>query len=147
MVAHSACDYGGGRAERRVMRKYRSLVWQNRVDKLQYSAEELRKSGKCPLTPEEIGLMLAACGFSNSTRLYLASYQVYGGAARMAPLRELFPLMVDKYALATPEELEVFEGRASHLAALDFLVSLQSDVFVSASAGNMHNVVVRRGWG
>ena len=76
MVAHSSCDFGGGIAEQRAMEVYRSLAWQNRIDKLSYSPEELLRLGKCPLTPEEIGLMLAALGFSNKTRLYLATHKV-----------------------------------------------------------------------
>jgi hypothetical protein len=76
MVAHSSCDYGGGLSESRAMAKYRHFAWQNRIDKLQYSPEDLRRLGKCPLTPEEIGLMLAAMGFSNRTRLYVATYKV-----------------------------------------------------------------------
>lgn len=171
-MAHSSCEYGGGYAERRAMAKYRHFAWQNRIDKLQYSPEELRKLGKCPLTPEEIGLMLAALGFSNRTRLYVATYkaihffslfppllywyimpfltfyfiflQVYGGEERMAPLRRLFPLTVDKTMLATPQELQPFQRKASHFAAIDFIVSYRSDVFLSASPGNMRNVLVNQ---
>lgn len=40
------------------------------------SDEELRNQGRCRLTPEEIGLFLAALGFNNKTRLYLASHKV-----------------------------------------------------------------------
>ena len=70
---------------------------------------------------------------------------MYGGEKRIAPLRRLFPLLEDKTSLATAEELAPFLGKASLLAALDFYVSLHSDVFVSASMGNMHNVMVRAG--
>jgi hypothetical protein len=218
MAAHSACDFGGGKAERLALAKYRSVVWQGRVSNALLSDKELRDKGKCPMTPEEVGIMLAALGFGPETHVYLASYtvsiqyptllrthdvsgsyhfvslvsfwcsdllhfgasfaqveepslssywafrdelhnqhcflypwlgfvldllQVYGGSARMEFLRTLFPGMETKHTLATAEELQPFEGKASQLAAIDYLVSLQSDIFMSASRGNMHNSLVR----
>ncbi|CAN6460085.1 unnamed protein product [Victoria cruziana] len=142
MAAHSACDFGGGKAEKLALARYRQLIWQGRVLNSQFTDEELRSQGRCPLTPEELGLLLAALGFDNSTRLYLASYKVYGGGARISALRKLFPLMEDKKTLASKEELAQVEGKASLLAAVDYYVSMHSDVFISASAGNMHNALV-----
>lgn len=77
MAAHSACDFGGGKAEKLALAKYRQMIWQGRVLNSQFTDEELRNQGRCPLTPEEIGLLLAALGFDNRTRLYLASHKVY----------------------------------------------------------------------
>jgi len=77
MAAHSACDFGGGKAEKLALAKYRQVIWQGRVLNSQFNDEELRNQGRCPLTPEEIGLLLAALGFNNRTRLYLASHKVY----------------------------------------------------------------------
>ncbi|KAL6575868.1 O-fucosyltransferase 31 [Orobanche hederae] len=142
MAAHSACDFGGGKAEKLALAKYRQVIWQGRVLNSQYTDEELRSQGRCPLTPEEIGLLLAALGFDNTTRLYLASHKVYGGEARILTLRNLFPLMEDKKSLASSEERAQIKGKASLLAAVDYYVSMQSDIFISASPGNMHNVVV-----
>jgi len=76
MAAHSACDFGGGKAEKLALAKYRQMIWQGRVLNSQFTDQELRSQGRCPLTPEEIGLLLAALGFDNSTRLYLASHKV-----------------------------------------------------------------------
>lgn len=76
MAAHSACDFGGGKAEKLALAKYRQVIWQGRVMKTQFTNEELRRLGRCPLTPEEIGLLLRALGFNNDTRLYLASHKV-----------------------------------------------------------------------
>lgn len=50
--------------------------------------------------------------------------------------------MEDKKSLASEEELAKVEGKASLLAAVDYYVSMHSDVFISASPGNMHNAVV-----
>ncbi|KAL2521821.1 O-fucosyltransferase family protein [Forsythia ovata] len=142
MAAHSACDFGGGKAEKLALAKYRQVIWQGRVLNSQFTDEELRSQGRCPLTPEEIGLLLAALGFDNSTRLYLASHKVYGGEARISTLRSLFPLMEDKKSLASSEERARIKGKASLLAALDYYVGMHSDIFISASPGNMHNAVV-----
>ncbi|XP_050204336.1 O-fucosyltransferase 39 [Mercurialis annua] len=142
MAAHSSCDFGGGKTEKLSLAKYRQVIWQGRVLNSQFTDEELRSQGRCPMTPEEIGLLLAALGFDNSTRLYLASHKVYGGEARIAPLRELFPLMEDKKSLASSEERALIKGKASLLAAVDYYVGLHSDIFLSASRGNMHNAMV-----
>ncbi|KAJ8451886.1 hypothetical protein Cgig2_007369 [Carnegiea gigantea] len=170
MAAHSACDFGGGKAEKLSLAKYRQAVWQGRVLNSQFTDEELRSQGRCPLTPEEVGLLLAALGFDNSTCLYLASHKglngqlylgalsrsvarfaiamdlflvwVYGGEARLSNLRKLFPLMEDKKSLASTEERARIKGKASLLAAVDYYVSMHSDIFISASPGNMHNALV-----
>ncbi|XP_078445166.1 O-fucosyltransferase 31-like [Wolffia australiana] len=142
MAAHSACDFGGGKAERLALAKYRQRIWQGRVTNSQFTDEELRSQGRCPLTPEEVGLLLAALGFDTNTRLYLASHKVYGGEGRISALRKLFPLMEDKKSLVSKEELAKLSGKASLLAALDYHVSMQSDVFISASPGNMHNALL-----
>ncbi|XP_057961707.1 O-fucosyltransferase 31 [Malania oleifera] len=142
MAAHSACDFGGGKAEKLALAKYRQVIWQGRVLNSQFTDEELRNQGRCPLTPEEIGLLLAALGFDNSTRLYLASHKVYGGEARISTLRKLFPLMEDKKSLSSAYERAQIKGKASLLAAVDYYVSMHSDIFISASPGNMHNALV-----
>ncbi|CAI0417544.1 unnamed protein product [Linum tenue] len=77
MAAHSDCDFGGGKAEKLALAKYRQVLWQGRT-------------------------------------------------------------------LASSEELAKVEGRASLLAAVDYYVSLKSDIFISASPGNMHNALTIR---
>lgn len=71
---------------------------------------------------------------------------MYGGESRISTLRKLFPLMEDKKSLASVEELTKVEGKASLLAAVDYYVSVHSDIFISASPGNMHNAVVSVSW-
>ncbi|KAK4483926.1 hypothetical protein RD792_011135 [Penstemon davidsonii] len=142
MAAHSACDFGGGEAEKRALAKYRQVIWQGRVVNSQFTDDELRTQGRCPLTPEEIGLLLAALGFDNNTQLYLASHKVYGGEARISALRKLFPLLEDKRSLLSAEERSRIDGKASLSAAVDYHVSMQSDIFISASPGNMHNALL-----
>ncbi|GMJ04023.1 hypothetical protein like AT5G65470 [Hibiscus trionum] len=141
MAAHSACDFGGGKAEKMALAKYRQTIWQGRVLNSRFTDKELRSQGRCPLTPEEIGLLLGALGFNNNTRLYLASHKVYGGEAKISTLRELFPLMEDKKSLASSDERVRIKGKASLLAAVDYYVGMHSDIFISASPGNMHNAL------
>ena len=73
--------------------------------------------------------MLRALGFANDTYLYVASGEVYGGDETMRPLRELFPNMYTKEMLAN-EELKPFFSFSSRLAAIDYIVCDDSDVFV-----------------
>jgi hypothetical protein len=68
---------------------------------------------------------------------------VYGGGARISTLKQLFPLMEDKKSLTSPFERTLIKGKASLLAALDYYISMHSDIFISASPGNMHNALVR----
>ncbi|KAL2905861.1 O-fucosyltransferase 39 [Bienertia sinuspersici] len=128
MAAHSACDFGGGKAEKLALARYRQAMWQGRVLNSQFTDEELRSQGP-------------ALGFDNNTRLYLASHKVYGGKARLETLRRLFPLMEDKKSLASSEERARITGKASLLAAVDYYISMHSDIFISASPGNMHNAL------
>lgn len=51
--------------------------------------------------------------------------------------------MEDKKSLTSAEEREKIEGKASLSSAVDYYVSMQSDIFISASPGNMHNALVR----
>lgn len=67
---------------------------------------------------------------------------LYGGLARIKPLKEMFPLLDSKYTLASKKELRPFLPHAHKLAALDFIVSSNSDVFMSNAAGNFPNVLV-----
>jgi hypothetical protein len=95
---------------------------------------------------ENLFLLIQFCRFMDASYtlstvllMQFGSVQVYGGSARMELLHDLFPHMVDKHSLATADELRPFEGKASLLAAVDYHVSLHSNIFFSASRGNMHN--------
>lgn len=82
------------------------------------SPEDRRKSGKCPLTPEEAALVLAAAGFGPGTYVYLAGSRIYGGKSRMLPLMRLFPNLVTKEDLLTEEQLAPFKNFSSQVIFL-----------------------------
>ncbi|XP_037486811.1 O-fucosyltransferase 29-like isoform X1 [Triticum dicoccoides] len=140
MLAFSGCYYGGGEKERKELAEIRKR-WDTLPQDL--SAEDERTRGKCPLTPHEIGLMLRALGFGNETYLYVASGEIYGGEETLRPLRELFPNFYTKEMLAG-DDLKPFLPFSSRLAAVDFIVCDESDVFVTNNNGNMAKVLAGR---
>lgn len=139
MLAFSGCYYGGGEKERYELGEIRKR-WTTLPD---LSPEGERKRGKCPLTPHEVGLMLRALGFGNDTYLYIASGEIYGGEETLRPLRELFPNFCTKEMLAS-EELKPFLPFSSRLAAVDYIVCDESDVFVTNNNGNMAKILAGR---
>lgn len=130
------------------------------------NSTEQRSEGNCPLTPNEVGIFLRAMGYPESTWIYLAAGEIYGGDKYISKLRSYFPNLVSKVAmlclfllcisrfppmllnltvlqemLATKEELEKFNNHASQVAALDYIISVESDVFVPSHSGNMAKAV------
>ena len=106
--------------------------------------DRARRQGRCPLTPEEVGLMLRALGYGSDIHIYVASGEVYGGERTLAPLKALFPNFHSKETIATKEELEPFSSFSSRMAALDFIVCDESDVFVTNNNGNMAKILAGR---
>lgn len=139
MLAFSGCYYGGGDKERNELGEIRKR-WATLPET---SPDGERKRGKCPLTPHEVGLMLRALGFENNTYLYVASGEIYGGEETLKPLRELFPNFYTKEMLAS-KELEPFLPYSSRLAAIDYIVCDESDVFVTNNNGNMAKILAGR---
>ncbi|XP_051135423.1 protein ROOT HAIR SPECIFIC 17-like isoform X1 [Andrographis paniculata] len=137
MLAFTGCYYGGGSREIEELGKLRKR-WKTLHKK---NPERERRRGKCPLSPEEAGLMLRALGYSNDVHIYVASGEVYGGEETLAPLRALFPNLHSKDTLASKEELAPFAAFSSRMAALDFIVCDESDVFVTNNNGNMAKIL------
>ncbi|XP_024958688.1 O-fucosyltransferase 29-like [Cynara cardunculus var. scolymus] len=139
MLAFSGCYYGGGDKERYELGEIRKR-WATLPET---SPDGERKRGKCPLTPHEVGLMLRALGFENNMHLYVASGEIYGGEETLKPLRDLFPNYYTKEMLAS-QELEPFLPYSSQLAAVDYIVCDESDVFVTNNNGNMAKILAGR---
>eukprot|EP00897_Mesotaenium_endlicherianum_P007531 jgi/Mesen1/6806/ME000035S06190 len=133
MLAFSGCYFGGGSQERQELALIRKR-WKTLRAR---SPQKERRKGRCPLTPTEVGLLLRALGHGNDTILYIASGEVYGGQATMAPLRAMFPRICTKESLLPRAELQRLAGHQSRLAALDYMVCEESDVFVANNHGNM----------
>ncbi|PQQ14324.1 uncharacterized protein Pyn_07915 [Prunus yedoensis var. nudiflora] len=102
---------------------------------------ERRSKGFCPLTPKEVGIFLSALGYPSKTPIYIAAGKIYGGDSHMAALRSRYPILKSKEMLASVEELEPFTNHASQMAALDYIVSVESDVFIPSYSGNMARAV------
>ncbi|KAH9749069.1 O-fucosyltransferase 8 [Citrus sinensis] len=146
MVAYSQCDFGGGESERKELQAYREIHFPLLIERLKsskpISPEELRKLGRCPLTPEEAALLLSALGFKHGTYIYLAGSQIYGANSRMQAFTSLYPNLVTKETLLTPSELEPFRNFSSQLAALDFIACATADVFAMTDSGSQLSSLV-----
>ncbi|CAD6245674.1 unnamed protein product [Miscanthus lutarioriparius] len=136
MLAFSGCYYGGGEKERRELGAIRKR-WKG----LHPNPEKGRRQGRCPLTPEEVGLMLRALGYRKDVHIYVASGEIYGGARTLAPLKALFPNLHTKETISSKEELAPFSKYSSRMAALDFIVCDESDAFVANNNGNMAKIL------
>ncbi|EPS65549.1 hypothetical protein M569_09227, partial [Genlisea aurea] len=139
MLAFSGCTHGCSQNEAEELQKLRyAFPWWREKEII---SEEKRSHGSCPLTPDETTSILRGLGFDKSTQIYIASGEIYGGEARLASLRRAFPKIVKKEMLLDPKDFGQFRNHSSQMAALDFMVSVSSDVFVPTYDGNMARVV------
>lgn len=67
----------------------------------------------------------------------MAGGDPFGGTYALQPLVEEFPNIVTKQMLSRGDELSPYTNRPSVLAAIDYIVSLSSDVFMPSHGGNM----------
>lgn len=138
MLAFSGCTYGLTAAEADELTAIRESTPYWKVKEI--NSTEQRAKGLCPLTPKEVGIFLEALGYPPSTPIYIAAGEIYGGDHRMAELASRFPTLIRKEKLA-PAELTPFMSHATQMAALDYIVSVESNVFVPSYSGNMARAV------
>ncbi|KAG2541081.1 hypothetical protein PVAP13_9NG600100 [Panicum virgatum] len=139
MLAFSGCTHGCSDEETEELTRMRYAYpwWKEK----EIDSEKKRLEGLCPLTPGETTLVLKALGFPRDTRIYIASGEIYGGEKRLAVLKTEFPNVVRKEMLLSDDELGPFQKHSTQMAALDYLVSVASDVFIPSNDGNMAKVV------
>lgn len=130
MLAFAGCVDIFTPEEQKILMKYRETNFAEK--KLIY--RERRLIGKCPLTPEEVGLILRSMGFDNSTRIYLAAGELFGGDRFMKPFRTLFPRLDNHSSVLASEKLEQ-NARGLVGSAVDYMVCLLSDIFMPTYDG------------
>ncbi|KAL0010442.1 hypothetical protein SO802_005550 [Lithocarpus litseifolius] len=116
--------------EQAILKKYRKENFKLKV--LNYGKR--RAIGKCPLTPEEVSLILHAMGFDNSTRIYLASGELFGRHRFMKPFQMLFPHLENHSSGEHTDELVMNTGGVLW-SAVDYIVCLQSNIFMPTYDG------------
>ncbi|KZV46494.1 hypothetical protein F511_10599 [Dorcoceras hygrometricum] len=107
------------------------------TDKLNMTDSERRFAGLCPLNAQEVARFLKALGVSSNARIYIAGGEPFGGNHAIQPLVQEFPNIITKHMLTKEGELTPYMNRHSILAAIDYIVSLSSDVFLPSHGGNM----------
>jgi hypothetical protein len=139
MLAFSGCSHGCNRYEEEELTRMRYAYpwWKEKV----IDSELKRKEGLCPLTPEETALTLSALGIDRNVQIYIAAGEIYGGKRRLKALTDVFPNVVRKETLLDSSDLSFCKNHSSQMAALDYLISLESDIFVPTYYGNMAKVV------
>ncbi|KAJ6977265.1 rhamnogalacturonan I rhamnosyltransferase 1-like [Populus alba x Populus x berolinensis] len=139
MLAFSGCSQGCNNEEVEELTRMRYAYpwWKEKI----INSDLKRKDGLCPLTPEETALTLRALDIDPNMQVYIAAGEIYGGERRMSSLASAYPKLVRKETLLEPSDLRYFQNHSSQMAALDYLVALESDIFVPTYDGNMAKVV------
>ncbi|KAJ8556429.1 hypothetical protein K7X08_029820 [Anisodus acutangulus] len=98
-------------------------------------------AGLCPLNVLEVTRLIKALGAPKGARIYWAGGIPLGGKEALQPLTKEFPHFISKEDLALPGELEPFSKKASLMAAIDYIVCENSDVFMPSHGGNMGHAI------
>ncbi|XP_047338993.1 O-fucosyltransferase 20-like [Impatiens glandulifera] len=114
------------------------------TSKSNMSYHERKLAGLCPLNTFEMTRLLKALGAPKDSRIYWAGGNPLGGEDALLPLKNEFPNLYNKDDLVEPGELEPFVGKASLLAAIDYIVAENSDVFMASHGGNMGHAIQGR---
>ncbi|GFP95500.1 uncharacterized protein at1g04910 [Phtheirospermum japonicum] len=133
MVAYSQCSYSGlspssvqaieaARGDRKPWTGQQARLWRDR--------------GKCPLTPNETAFILQSLSIPTNTNIYLAAGD---GLMELEGLTSVYSNVFTKSTLLNNEDFINMHGNTK--AALDYYVSVNSEMYVATYFGNMDKMV------
>ncbi|KAJ8752061.1 hypothetical protein K2173_001088 [Erythroxylum novogranatense] len=137
----SGCLTGLGPEYDRIINQIREAQPEYLTGRLNMSHHHRRLAGLCPLNALEISRLLKAMGAPSTARIYIAGGEPFGGTQALKPLMEEFQALVTREMLVREGELLPYLNSSSALAALDYIVSLNSNVFVPSHGGNMDRLM------